>query len=233
VADEHGSKFESVDRILPQMCAIAAARGAKPTLLILEEINRCSLAAVLGDLIIAIDPSHRGEQVKLQLPPPSDGGAGVGSLLAVPPSLRILGTMNTADRSIALVDYAIRRRFRFVDIPPDPGVILEYYESQKADTKGKKVVDLFNVIREVVDDDKIRIGHSYFLSRPGEGWKRRLANRMAYEVLPMLREYLAEGRALRSTVVHLGDIGSIELAQGATDLADSTSRKLFETYLDA
>ena len=85
----------------------------------------------------------------------------------------------------------------------------------------------------MVDDERIRLGHSYFLSPPGEGWARQLANRMAYEVVPMLREYVAEARPLRSTTLQLGDIGSIDVGDGAPDLSDTSCRDLFQKYLEA
>jgi 5-methylcytosine-specific restriction enzyme B len=229
-SDEHGSRIDSADRVMPQICAISQARGTKPTILILEELNRCSLASVLGDLIVAIDPGHRGEAVHLQIPPPSDGGAGIGALLAVPPGLKVLGTMNTADRSIALVDFAIRRRFRFLDVLPDRGIVEEYYEVRGAADEGRKACEIFDKISAMVSDERMQLGQSYFLCPPGEGWAARLADRIFYEVFPMLREYMAEGIRLNSAVLDLG-VGQLDVARSNCDPLEPSGRDLLVLYL--
>ena len=204
-----------------QMCAVAAARGSKPTLLILEEINRCNLASVIGDLIIAIDPAHRGEAIHLQVEAPSTGGTGVGSLLAVPQGLKLLATMNNADKSIALVDYAIRRRFRFLDVLPDRDVIQEYYDLRGANRSGIKAVALFDKIFALVQDERLRLGQSYFLCEPGMNWAKLFANRIVYEVFPMLREYISEGRHLQSSLLDFDAYGQIDFDQETVDPTDT------------
>jgi len=111
-----GFALQSVDGVLPIISAVAAARGAKLSLLIVDEINRANIATVFGETIFAMDPSHRGRPVRLQYDAPQGGD----DTLTIPPSLLMLGTMNTADRSIAMVDFAVRRRFRFLSVPPSP-----------------------------------------------------------------------------------------------------------------
>jgi hypothetical protein len=226
VADASGSRFESVDRIVPQIAAVARARAGRPTLLIIDEINRCNLANVLGEMILALDPDKRGESVRLQYPPPP-GGEGV--LLALPKDLLVLATMNTADRSIALVDFAIRRRFRFVDLLPDEAVIREYYADDAA--AADRAVALFRQVALVVPDPRLQVGHSYFLSPLGAAWALALANRIAYEVLPLLREYSAEGHLLGNRQIVLPD-GTVVAIDEAADLGDTDLRDKIKGYLE-
>jgi hypothetical protein len=139
--------------------------------------------------------------------------------------------MNTADRSIALVDYAIRRRFRFVDILPDREVIVQYYEVRGARDCGVKAAEMFDKILGIVSDERIQLGQSYFLCEPGEGWARRFANKITYEIFPMLREYESEGRHLEELTLDLGANGQIEFGQQFSDPADRTDRDRLAAYL--
>jgi 5-methylcytosine-specific restriction protein B len=136
--------------------------------------------------------------------------------LRLPQNLYIIGTMNTADRSIALVDYAIRRRFSFVSILPRVEVIEKFYatpalhegDDAVAARLAPRVTALFratsDLFTEVSDADDIRVGHSYFLVRGRrdgtllslEEWGSALAFRFAYEILPILAEYKKERRLL-------------------------------------
>ena len=229
VSDSAGSRFESVDRIVPQMAAVAAARGGATTLLIIDEINRCNLASVLGELILALDPEQRGKPVRLQYPPPPGVPAGEGTLLSLPSNLKVLGTMNTADRSIALIDFAIRRRFRFIDLLPDPQVIEEHYG---ADPKvAGRVRALFDAVSEIVAEH-LRVGHSYFLVEPSADWARRLANRFAYEVIPLLREYQQEGHLLGTRRVNLPGF-AFDVSDASAGLGDTTIRDKIMEFLAA
>ncbi|MBY0228680.1 MAG: AAA family ATPase [Gemmataceae bacterium] len=213
-----GLRFVARDRILCEMALAAARRGEKPTVLVLDEINRCNLAAVLGEALLVIEDGRRGEGVRLQ------HGEG---LLVLPPSLKIIGTMNTADRSIALIDFAIRRRFRFVTVPPSPAVIAHYYGDAK---RGGAVCKLFDAANAGLDADCM-VGHSYFLVPPAgpTQWTRRMANQVAYEVVPLLREYQAEGRLPAGHAVDLlGDPCPIDASRryAPAAVAHSLMRRL-------
>ena len=212
-----GLRFVARDRILCEMAQAAAWRGDKPTVLILDEINRCNLATVLGEALLVIEDGRRGEGVRLQ------HGEG---LLVLPPSLKVIGTMNTADRSIALIDFAIRRRFRFLTVPPSRAVIAHFYEKTRADL----VCKLFDAANVGLDADCM-VGHSYFLVPPSgpTEWRRRMANQIAYEVVPLLREYQAEGRLPAVHAVDLlGDPCPIDAARryAPGTVADSLVRRL-------
>ncbi len=212
---EKGILFEARDGPLIELARVAQERGSeRPTLMILDEINRCNLASVLGELIFLLEADKRGTPVTLQYP--SAGNSAVAGLppirrgdrsFTLPRNLWFVGTMNTADRSIALVDYAIRRRFRFLDIPAEHPAnctsLTDYYMA--ATNMGKhrqRALDValaaYKRVFDLVDDPRLRIGPSYFMvDQAGglegwNGWCGRLADRILYEVVPLLREYRAD-----------------------------------------
>ncbi|MBY0228681.1 MAG: AAA family ATPase [Gemmataceae bacterium] len=180
-----GLRFVPQDRVFLRMCAAAKVRGTKPTVVILDELNRCDLSAVLGELIAALD-SRDGTAVRLQYPPPPGGEAA----LSVPANLWVVGTMNTADRSTALLDFAVRRRFRFIEVPASPSPLRRFYADHPA--RGEMCADLLAALGGMVERDGLAPGHSYLMAR-GPGWAARLARRIAYEAWPLLGEYAREG----------------------------------------
>lgn len=209
---EAGVVFKVQDRILAQAAAMAERYSQTPVILILDEINRADLARVLGELIYALERDRRGEPVAAQY--------GVGNppdrTLRLPKNLYLIGTMNTADRSIALVDYAIRRRFSFFSVLPRVEVIEKFYATRGPHRGDDAVAAQLTpplvalywatsaLFDGVPDGDDIRVGHSYFLvqgQRNGEllsltEWADAMAFRFAYEVVPMLAEYRKERRLL-------------------------------------
>lgn len=192
-----------VEGILPAMCEVAAARGDKPTLLIIDEINRADVASVFGETIFAIDPSHRNAEVRLR-----DSGEGAGrDSLAVPANLYILATMNTADRSISKLDVAIRRRFRFLEMAPSQEALKAYYKGDEH--AFAKAVALMEAVGGAVEDRDLKPGHSYFMAAAATvaDWRDAMIDKMLYEVRPLLEEYSEEGRAVRQVML-----------PGATDL---------------
>ncbi|TKT91738.1 hypothetical protein FDK13_13550 [Dyadobacter frigoris] len=167
--------------------------------LIIDEINRANLPAVLGELIYALE--YRGETVQ------SIYDLEGNRNLILPPNLFIIGTMNTADRSVGHIDYAIRRRFAFVDVLPSP----EYIHSVAKDLF-KAVSELFVSNYDSVNwhdpkpersiyvaadfrPEDIWIGHSYFMSEKENDFevRQQLELRLKYEILPLLKEYLKDG----------------------------------------
>jgi len=186
-----GIEFVPHDGVLLRIAAAASKRAGKPTLLVLDEINRCNLASVLGELIVLLEKDKREGaagclSVRLQYPGDPDR-------LTLPPNLWIVGTMNTADRSIALVDYAIRRRFRFVDVLPDATV-----------PRQPRAQALMRAINQAIREPRLQIGHSYFLVDEGEAdWTGALADRVVWEVLPLLREYRMEN-LIQGTEIAIG-----------------------------
>jgi len=149
----------------------------KAYVLIIDEINRANLSTVLGELIYALE--YRGKAVHTLY---SFEGS---DTLVLPDNLYIIGTMNTADRSVGHIDYAIRRRFSFVPVPSDISAI----KNAKAQALYKKISDIFDTyITSDFNKDDVKIGHSYFL-----GDDSSLAYKLKYDIRPILYEYLRDG----------------------------------------
>ena len=153
-----------------------------PYLLIVDEINRGDLGKVLGEAIYLFEPGEVGgsQAREVHLTHAVDGQ----TTFKLPTNLYVLGTMNTADRSIAGLDLAVRRRFAFVTLMPDPRII----EQPEAREVFDKLTDVFV---EHATDDMLHLlpGHSYFLAQD----ERHLRNRFRYELLPLIDEYLRQG----------------------------------------
>ena len=154
---------------------------------ICDEINRADLGKILGEAIYLFESREiaEGKSRKVTLPQTLEDGT---KEIQIPENLYILGTMNSADRSIAILDLAVRRRFAFVDIWPDSDVI----ESQKIPLANEAYSRLQDIFAQYALEDAIVLlpGHSYFLAEN----ESQLINRFQYELLPLLREYLQEGR---------------------------------------
>jgi hypothetical protein len=166
----------------------------KNYVLIIDEINRANLSSVLGELIYALE--YRGEKVESMYD--ADGKD-----LVLPPNLYIIGTMNTADRSVGHIDYAIRRRFAFVDVPPER--LQDNDEIYFNSTGYDQVKALFNEnnVSKEFDIKDVQIGHSYFIAKKEE--EKELQDRdaifklkMNYEVVPILLEYVKDGILINS-----------------------------------
>jgi hypothetical protein len=152
--------------------------------LIIDEINRANLPSVLGELIYSLE--YRGEAVTTMYEFSGD------RKISLPKNLYIIGTMNTADRSVGHIDYAIRRRFAFVNVQPDETVI----EYQQAKNLFKAVESLFSskYLSPDFKKDDVMIGHSYFLVEN----EAELKVKMEYEIKPILKEYLKDGILLEA-----------------------------------
>jgi 5-methylcytosine-specific restriction enzyme B len=179
ISKDESLRFSVRPGWLLQACQ-SAEKG--PFLIILDEINRADLGKILGEAIYLFEPDEVGKRT-IGLTHPVNGT----STLTLPQNLFVLGTMNTADRSIASIDLAIRRRFTFISMMPDRGVIA---------AQGLQLaVDLYDRICDVfvehAPSDALDLlpGHSYYLAQNEPDLKKRLR----YELLPLLDEYLKEG----------------------------------------
>jgi 5-methylcytosine-specific restriction endonuclease McrBC GTP-binding regulatory subunit McrB len=188
---ENGSVvYEVKNKVLADIAA-AAHKSSEPHVLIIDEINRANLPAVLGELIYALE--YRGEVVNALYE--KDGC----SKLILPPNLYVIGTMNTADRSVGTIDYAIRRRFPFFTIPASAEVV----EAQSTSECREKSVALFKTIENIFNAklspdyaiEDLMIGHSYFLAES----EAELNSRLEHEIKPLLREYIKDGILLGAT----------------------------------
>ena len=151
----------------------------KNYVLVIDEINRANLSAVLGELIYALE--YRGEAVQSMYAIEGE------SNLILPPNLYIIGTMNTADRSVGHIDYAIRRRFAFVNILPKN--LTNELGDQFESALFAKVTNLFNTnLSSEFKKEEVQLGHSYFITK-----NTPIDIRWEYEIKPILLEYVKDG----------------------------------------
>ena len=185
-ASAQGFRFSPVGGHL--LCAIqeACAQPEQPYLLVIDEINRADLAKVLGECLYLFEPGAPDRQVELEHAFLELGG---GHTLRLPPNLAVLGTMNTADRSIALLDVAVRRRFAFVTMWPDLRVLAD--NSKACGLMQQSFTQLLGIFVAHAADDGFTLlpGHAYFLEPDEVRAKRKLQT----ELKPLLLEYIAQG----------------------------------------
>ena len=158
--------------------------NTKPYIFVIDEINRGNISKIFGELITLIEPSKRAGQPDAQIAilPYTK------KLFSVPANITIIGTMNTADRSIALMDTALRRRFRFVEMAPD----YEVLKSKVGSIDGIDVSEVLKRMNErisVLIDRDHTIGHAYFMSLHEDSGVDELASVFRDRIVPLLQEY--------------------------------------------
>ena len=176
--------------IFKTMCKNAINKDSENFVLIIDEINRGNVSKIFVELITLLEADKRlgGEHpIKVTLPYSKES-------FGVPSNLYIIGTMNTTDRSVGNIDYAVRRRFAFVTLESKEEVIEEYYRNDES--LKNKALGLFNSVKAFLIKHKfdmdiadLMVGHSYFLAKDEE----ELGLKWKYEIVPLLHEYYKDG----------------------------------------
>lgn len=154
-----------------QFCQRASQQSGL-CVLVIDEINRANLAAVLGELMVLLE--YRNERIPL-----ASGGS-----FTIPANVRLIGTMNTADRSIALVDHALRRRFAFIHLPPNYNVLRHYHQETEFDPE--PLIKLLKRLNQQIGDPHYLVGITTFLQ---PNLSSQLADIWQLEIEPYLEEY--------------------------------------------
>ena len=182
-----GDGFELKNGIFYQFCIKAANNPEQDYFFIIDEINRGNMSKIFGELLMLIEKDYRGSKNKITL-------AYNQKAFYVPENLYIIGMMNTADRSLAMIDYALRRRFSFVEVEPgfSSAGFLKYKQSLSDETFDALIEKIKELNNEISTDSSLGkgfcIGHSYFCNQENcsESWLKSV---VLYDILPMLQEY--------------------------------------------
>jgi MoxR-like ATPase len=172
-------------------CRRAESDPNRPYVFVIDEINRGNLSKVFGEVMMGIEADKRGERIHLQY-------GKLDEPFSIPKNVHLIGTMNTADRSLALVDYALRRRFAFKTVSPEFGprfkaFLMEQNVSADLIARISSMMEALNA--DILGDSSLgtgyAVGHSYFCAPPTdstqhENWLNRI---WRYEVVPLMEEY--------------------------------------------
>ena len=182
-----GDSFELKYGVFYRFCKKAENQPDKKYFFIIDEINRGNLSKIFGELLMLIEKDYRGTKATL---------AYNGMPFTVPENLYIIGMMNTADRSLAMIDYALRRRFSFFEIEPgfESKGFSDYQRTLENDTFDELIKKVIELNEEISRDKSLGkgfcIGHSYFCGRTKktctDEWMQSVVD---YDILPMLQEY--------------------------------------------
>lgn len=178
--------------IFYNFCTQAKNDPSRPYFFIIDEINRGNLSKIFGELLMLVESAYRNERVALLYS---------GEKFYVPENLYIIGMMNTADRSLAMIDYALRRRFSFFDLKPgyDTDGFKEKQKSLNNEKYNKLVSEIIELNKEIVKEGSLgwgfEIGHSYLCyNKVDEVTDRWLYAVVNYDIIPLLSEYWFDSR---------------------------------------
>ena len=191
---KEGGGFERRDGVFFRFCDKARRDPDRDYFFLIDEINRGNLSKIFGELMMLIEADKRGESNHVQLTYSKEG-----EHFSIPENVHIIGTMNTADRSLAMVDYALRRRFAFFHMPPQFNDKFEAYLQEEHSISAsmvKRMVAKVTALNKTIkgDDnlgDGFEIGHSYFCTDVPKGSDEETwyAHIVAHEIGPQLLEY--------------------------------------------
>ena len=213
--DNKDLKYTIHSGIFKKICERARNDKDKNYVLIIDEINRGNISKIFGELITLLEPSKRlgeTEELKIRLPYS-------GEEFGVPKNLYILGTMNTADRSIALLDIALRRRFNFIEMPPKYN-LLKTINCKEGEINLQDLLKAINTRIEFLLDKDHLIGHSYFINiKTFEDLKEVFKN----SIMPLLQEYFYDDFEKIKAI--LGDNGFITSKNISINLKGNNQKK--------
>lgn len=182
-----GNGFKLTDGIFYRFCQRAANDPDHEYFFIIDEINRGNMSKIFGELLMLIEKDYRGTKLTL---------AYSGLPFSVPENLYLIGMMNTADRSLAMIDYALRRRFSFFEMTPgfNSDGFRAYQESLENETFNSLIRRIQDLNAEIERDPSLgrgfQIGHSYFCGQePDSCTTAWMQSVVEFDILPMLREY--------------------------------------------
>lgn len=177
--------FELREGVFYRFCQKASEQPNQPFFFIIDEINRGNMSKIFGELLMLIENDYRGAKATL---------AYSGKPFSVPENLYIIGMMNTADRSLAMIDYALRRRFSFFEMTPgfETEGFVNYQNNIGNDTFDELISRICELNKEITTDKSLGkgfcIGHSYFCNIEDCN-DELLESIVTYEIIPMLEEY--------------------------------------------
>lgn len=204
--------YEVKNGIFKELCKKAENDKEQPYILIIDEINRGNISKILGELITLIEEDKRmgaKEEIKLKLPYSQEE-------FGVPKNLYIIGTMNTADRSIAFMDTALRRRFEFIEMMPEPEKLKEI--------EGIKLNELLKAMNERIEfllDREHLLGHAFFMDIKN---LKDLEQVFKTKIIPLLQEYFYEDYAKIKAV--LNDNGMVKEVEESPNILALKNKEL-------
>lgn len=216
LADSGEISYEVVDGIFKSICLKAISTPEQKYVLIIDEINRGNISKIFGELITLIEPSKRlfqspKENPQSALLPYSR------SKFSVPNNVFILGTMNSADKSITNIDTALRRRFDFIEVPPVPSLLQNFMHGQTLINLSSILTVMNDRIEYLLDRDHL-IGHSYFIKV--NNWNE-LCRVFHHNILPTLLEYFFND--WRKVAMVLGDSSNVNKTEKERFLTQKSS----------
>ena len=188
--------YKISDGVFKEFCKRAASDKSNKYVFIIDEINRGNISKIFGELITLIEDSKRdGEEEAMSVTLPYSQEE-----FSVPKNVYILGTMNTADRSIALMDTALRRRFEFIEMMPDIRLLKKVVDKDNKDNENNKDIDIQKMLEkmnqriEVLYDREHTLGHAFFMPLNDEenATIDKLASIFKNKIIPLLQEYFYE-----------------------------------------
>lgn len=201
--------FERRDGVFYRFCERAKRDLDRPYFFVIDEINRGNLSKIFGELMMLIEADKRGEKHRVQLTYSSGG-----EHFFIPANVHIIGTMNTADRSLAMVDYALRRRFAFFDVEPQfsESKFPKFLRQQGLKKSfSKDLCERMKALNKTIAEDPnlgkgFEIGHSYFCSGMEKGMDEKawFNSIVEFEIGPQLREYWFDN--LDEANTHIGKL---------------------------